>query len=63
MKTTIALIALGLALPAAAHAQAAPAPDDKPKMECCCKDMSKPMACCPKHGKPGQDEHEGHDPS
>jgi hypothetical protein len=57
MKTTLALIALALAFPAAAQS----APDQKPKMECCCRDKDKPMACCPEHGKPGKDEHEGHE--
>ena len=62
MQTTLALIALSLAVPAAA--QTPPAPGDKPKMECCCKDKSKPMACCDEHGKAGKDAgdgHEGHD--
>lgn len=61
MKMLIAAIAL--ALPAVAHAGAAPAPTPAPKMECCCKDMAKPMDCCKEkvRGEAGQDEHKGHD--
>lgn len=62
MKPILALVALALAVPAAA--QTAPAAGEKPKMECCCKDKDKPMACCPEHGeagKPAKDGHEGHD--
>ena len=62
MKMMIAAIAL--ALPAVAHAGTAPAPAPapKPKMECCCKDMAKPMDCCKDQdrGEAAQDEHEGH---
>jgi hypothetical protein len=56
----IAAIAMSIAIPGIAHAEAA---SEKPKMECCCKDMAKPMDCCEKHarGKAGQDEHAGHD--
>ena len=62
MKTILALIALALAVPAAA--QTPPAPGETPKMECCCRDKDKPMACCEEHGKAGKppkDGHEGHD--
>lgn len=65
MKMLIAAIALSVALPAVAHAEAAPALGEKPKRECCCKDKAKPMDCCEEHGrrKAGQDEHAGHDMS
>lgn len=60
MKMMIAAIAL--ALPAIAHAGTAPVPTPAPKMECCCKDMAKPMDCCKekKGGEPAPSEHEGH---
>ena len=63
MKMMIAAIAMSIAVPGIAHAEAAPG--EKPKMECCCKDKSKPMECCDMHGKgkAGQDEHAGHDMS
>jgi hypothetical protein len=62
MNKLLTAIALTIALPAVAHAQAAPAPkaDCCEKMkaegkECCCKDMS---------GKDhGADAHAGHDKS
>ena len=65
MKMLIAAIALSVALPAVAHAEATPAPSEKPKMKCCCKDMAKPMKCCEEHGrgKADQNEHAGHDMS
>jgi len=69
MKKFLAAIALSIALPAVAHAQAAPAAkmDCCEKMkaegkECCCKDMAKMD-----HGKQGMkagaDPHAGHDMS
>lgn len=61
MKMMIA--ALALALPAIAHAGTAPAPTPAPKMECCCKDMAKPMDCCKEKGRSeaGEGEHKAHD--
>ena len=71
MKKLLTAIALTIALPAVAHAQAAPTPAPKAdcceKMkaegkECCCKDMAKEH-----HGergmKDGADAHAGHDKS
>ena len=69
MKKILTAIALTIALPAVAHAQAAPAPkaDCCEKMkaegkECCCKDMAKKS-----HGergmKDGADTHAGHETS
>ena len=55
MNTTFAALALSLASPAAPQAEV---PAEAPKMECCCKD--RPMACCEKHGRSGEDEHSGH---
>jgi len=69
MKKMLTAIALSIAIPAMAHAQAAPAPASKmaccEKMkadgkECCCNDMAKMD-----HGKhdmkAGADAHAGHD--
>jgi hypothetical protein len=69
MKKILTAIAVSVALPALAHAQAVPAPASKmaccEKMkaegkECCCKDMAKMD-----HGnhdmKAGADPHAGHD--
>ncbi len=65
MKKILTAIALSIALPAVAHAQAAPAAKidccEKMKEKCdCCKDMAKKD-----HGKhdkkAGADPHAGHD--
>lgn len=71
MKKLLTAIALSIALPAMAHAQAAPAPAAKPdccakmkaeKKECCCKEMA--MMGQGKHDmKAGADAHAGHDMS
>lgn len=65
MNKLIAAVALAIALPGVAHAQAAPA--EKPKMECCEK-MKEKCACCDKIAKPASgteapssDPHAGHD--
>lgn len=66
MNKLITAVALAIALPGVAHAQAAPA--EKPKMECCEK-MKEKCACCDKMaGKPAggtsapsADPHAGHD--
>ena len=66
MNKFITAVALAIALPGVAHAQAAPA--EKPKMECCEK-MKEKCACCDKMaGKsaggtspPSADPHAGHD--
>ena len=69
MKKILTAIALTIALPAVAHAQAAPAP--AAKMECCekmkekcdcCKDMAK-MDHDKQGMKAGADPHAGHDMS
>lgn len=71
MKKMLTAIALTIALPAMAHAQAAPAPASKmaccEKMkadgkECCCKDMAK-MDHSKHDMKAGADAHAGHDMS
>ena len=69
MKKILTAVALSIAIPAVAHAQAAPAPAAKmaccEKMkaegkECCCKDMAKMDHG--KHDMPaGADPHAGHD--
>ena len=71
MKKMLTAIALTIAIPAVAHAQAAPAPAMKmaccEKMkadgkDCCCKDMAKMDH--EKHDmKAGADPHAGHDMS
>ncbi|MFA9201560.1 MAG: hypothetical protein ACEQR8_10340 [Cypionkella sp.] len=65
MNKLMAAVALAIALPGVAHAQAAPA--EKPKMECC-ERMKEKCACCDKMaGKPAgstdssSDPHAGHD--
>ena len=66
MNKLITAVALAIALPGVAHAQAAPA--EKPKMECCEK-MTEKCACCDKMaGKPAggtaapsSDPHAGHE--
>lgn len=66
MNKLMTAVALAIALPGVAHAQAAPA--EKPKMECCEKVKEK-CACCEKMaGKhasgtsgPSSDSHAGHD--
>ena len=71
MKRHLTAIVLSIAIPAVAHAQAAPAP--APKMaccekmkaegkECCCKDMAK-MDHSKRDMKAGADPHAGHDMS
>lgn len=66
MNKLITAVALAIALPGVAHAQAAPA--EKPKMECCEK-MKGKRACCEKMAgtpaggtdAPSSDPHAGHD--
>lgn len=66
MNKLMAAVALAIALPGVAHAQASP--PEKPKMECCDK-MKDKCACCEKmSGKPASgsaappsDPHAGHD--
>lgn len=66
MKKLVSAVALAIALPSIAYAQAAPA--EKPKMECCEK-MKEKCGCCDKMaGKPSggtsassSDPHAGHD--
>jgi hypothetical protein len=66
MKKLNVAVALAIALPGVAHAQAAPS--ERPKMECCEK-MKDKCACCDKMaGKPADgspaassDPHAGHD--
>lgn len=66
MKTLLCAIALSIALPAMAHAAPPPVPAPAPETKCCCRDMDKPMSCCPKHGdeaehpKAGTDPHASH---
>lgn len=55
MKNIVAAIALTIALPAVAHAQAAPAP--APKADCCDKMKDKMDCCKDMAGK----EHAGHE--
>ncbi|WP_309663093.1 hypothetical protein [Sphingomonas sp.] len=55
MKTLFATIALTIALPAVAHAQAAPAP--APQADCCEKMKDKMDCCKDMAGK----KHAGHD--
>ena len=69
MKKILTAIAITIALPAVAHAQAAPVP--APQMACCEKMKAKGKECCCKdmakmdHGKhdmkAGADAHAGHD--
>lgn len=71
MKKILTAIVLSIAIPAVAHAQAAPAP--APKMECCEKMKAEGKECCCKdmakmdHSKAGMkagaDVHAGHDMS
>ena len=71
MKKILTAIALTIALPAVANAQAVPAP--APKMACCEKMKAEGKECCCKdmakmdQGKPGMkagvDPHAGHDMS
>lgn len=71
MKKLLTAIALTIALPAVAHAQADPAPASK--MECCDKMKAEGKECCckgmakmdhKKHDmKSGADPHAGHDMS
>jgi hypothetical protein len=63
MKMYLATVALAIAFPAAARAEAAPAP--KVEKPCCCEKMDRKMACCEEHmkdkdGGAGSDAHEGH---
>lgn len=66
MNKLMNAVALAIALPGIAHAQAAPA--EKPKMACCEK-MKEKCACCdnmagkPASGseEPSSDPHAGHD--
>ena len=65
MKTYLAAAALAAAFPAAAHAEAAPAP--KAEMKCCCEMMGRKMECCDEHrkdkggdGQEGSEAHKGH---
>ena len=66
MNKLITAVALAIALPGVAHAQAAPA--EKPKMACCEK-MKDKRGCCnkmavkPARGSdaPSSDPHAGHD--
>ena len=66
MNKLMTAVALAIALPGVAHAQAAPA--EKPKMECCEK-MKDSCACCEKmegipasnSASPSSDPHAGHD--
>ena len=55
MNKLLAAVALAIALPGVAHAQAAPS--EKPKMDCCEKMKEKSKDCCDEMKK-GQ--HEGH---
>lgn len=66
MNKVMAAVALAIALPGIAHAQAAPA--EKPTMACCEK-MREKCACCDKMADkpasgtnaPSSDPHAGHD--
>jgi hypothetical protein len=67
MRKYLAAAAIA-AFPAAAFAQAAPTPDTKAEMRCCCEKMDRKMACCEAHmkkkdkdGGAGSDAHKGHD--
>lgn len=71
MNKILTAIALSIALPAVAHAQAAPAPEHKmdccEKMktegkECCCKDMAKKDhgERGEKHAPKGDADHQSH---
>ena len=51
MKLYLAAIALAVAFPAAAHAEAAPTADPKAEKPCCCEKMDRKMACCEEHMK------------
>lgn len=71
MNKILTAVVLSIAIPAVAHAQAAPAPASKmaccEKMkaegkECCCKDMAK-MDHSKHDTKAGADAHAGHDMS
>ncbi|MCL6682411.1 hypothetical protein [Sphingomonas alba] len=55
MKKLLTAIALSIALPAVAHAQAAPAPE---KQDCCEKMKAEGKECCCKEmDKMGHDQH------
>ena len=60
MKSILTAIALSIAIPSIAHAQAAPAP----KMDCCEK-MKEKCACCKDMAGKGQEGHDmsGKDPN
>jgi hypothetical protein len=67
MKMYLAVAALAVAFPVAAHAEAAPVPAPKAEMTCCCEKMDRKMACCEEHmkkkdqgGESGADAHKGH---
>lgn len=55
MKMYLAAVALAVAFPAVAHAEATPAP--KAEKPCCCEKMDRKMACCEAHMK--QKDHDG----
>jgi uncharacterized protein involved in copper resistance len=59
MNKLLTAIALTIARPAVAHAQAAPAPAPKEEKCDCCKHMAKMDHA--KHKKDGADAHAGHD--
>lgn len=62
MNKILTAIALAIALPAIAHAQAAP-PTPPTEKNCCCDKMGEKMKCCDKHGDAGgaHEEHSGHE--
>ena len=49
MNTILTAIALTIALPAMAHAQATPVPAPESKQDCCEKMKAKGKECCCKH--------------
>jgi hypothetical protein len=68
MKIYLAAVALAVAFPPAAFAQAAPTPAPKAEMKCCCEKMDRKMACCEEHMNKDKDKdsqaesdaHKGH---
>jgi hypothetical protein len=62
MNKILTAIALSIALPAVAHAQAAPVPGPEAKQDCCEKMKAEGKECCCKDmAKMGHAGHGGHD--
>lgn len=64
MKTLLTFVALAIALPAVANAQAAPTPAPEKKMDCCEKMKAEGKECCCKDmADKGHGDHGANDKS